>query len=376
MKIAKIRSIFLKSSNHHFVRVYAGNGMHGTGETFDTIGAAEIVNRYFDPALAGRDPLEVVKIYHDLWTTQPIPGGQGPMFMRGMGGPYLCALSALEMALWDLTGKALGVPVYQLLGGKHRSRIPVYFHAHTPETAREIVRKTNCKVVKAMIDGVLDRMRADGQIANPYGIVHAGTEKLSYGEIDAIASHVLAMREAVGPDVGLAVDAHGRYDQESAIQLARALELARLLWLEEPVPSDNLDALAAIRRRTTTPIACGENVFTRYGYRQLLEKQAVAVIQPDAGKCGGLWETRQVAALAETHYVPVAAHNMYSPLGTMACAHLCAAIPNLMLLEWGSYFDDTVNAIAEMPTYHDGFLELSDAPGLGVALHDDILNGL
>ena len=380
LKIFKIQALALNSSNHHYVRVYTADGLSGTGETFDTLGVAEIVNRYFGPALIGRDPLEIESIYTDLWTTLPIPLASGPTFMRGMGGPYLSAVSALEIALWDLAGKALGLPVYQLFGGKLRDKIPVYFHAHTPDAARKVIRETNCKVIKTMIDGILDEMRVEGRVTNPYGVlgrygvVGRGPERLSYAEIDAMAGHMQSIRDVVGPSIGVAVDAHNRYDEESAIQLARTLEPMRLLWLEEPVPSDNLDALAAIRHQTKTPIACGENVYTRYGYRQLLEKEAVGVIQPDVGKTGGLGETRKIASMAEAYYVPVAAHSVLSPVGTFATAQVCATVPNLMLQEWGGYFNTHVNAIADMPAYKDGFLELGDAPGTGCNIHDDVLN--
>lgn len=373
LKIAAVKAIRLRDVNNQFVRVYTDGGVYGTGETFDTVGAAEIVNRYLGPAIVGRDPLQIESIYTDLLSSQRIPGGQGPAFMKGNGGPYLSAVSAIEMALWDLAGKALGLPVYQLLGGKVRDRIAVYFHAGDPHRAKEVIHETGVKAIKIMADGLLEQLKREGKVSNLFDPAKTYGVHLTYPEIDALAKIAADIRQAVGPEIGIAMDVHTKYDTESAMQLARALEPSRLMWLEEPVPSDNLDALASIRKTTQTPIACGENVYTRYGYRQLLEKQAVSLIQPDVGKCGGLWEARKIAAMAETYYVPVAAHGMFSPIGTMASAHFCASIPNLMLQEWGRFFLDSLNRIATKPAYHAGYIEISDAPGIGVELDPDVV---
>lgn len=373
LKISAVKAVRLKAVNNQFVRVYTDGGVYGTGETFDTVGAAEIVNSYLGPAIVGRDPLQIESIYTALLSSQRIPGGQAPPFMKGMGGPYLSAVSAIEMALWDLAGKALELPVYQLMGGKVRDRIAVYFHAGDPELARKVVRETGVRAIKIMADGILEQLKSTGKVSNFFDPEKRVGVRLTYPEIDALANIATSIREAVGPEVGIAMDVHTKYDTESAMQLARALEPARLMWLEEPVPSDNLDELASIRKTTRTPIACGENVYTRYGYRQVLEKQAVSLIQPDVGKCGGLWEARKIAAMAETYYVPVAAHGMFSPVGTMASAHFCASIPNLMLQEWGRYFLDSFNRIAAKPAYRAGYLEMRDAPGIGVELDPDAL---
>jgi galactonate dehydratase len=373
LKISAVKAVRVKDVNNQFVRVHTSDGLYGTGETFDTVGATEIVNGYLGPAIIGRDPLEIESIYTGLLSSTRIPDGQAPPFMKGMGGPYLSAVSAIEMALWDLAGKALGLPIYQLMGGKVRNRVAVYFHANDPATARDIVSKTGVKAIKIMADTVLEKLKATGKVTNFFDPEKRTGLRLTNPEIDALAALAGSIREAVGPNVGIAMDVHTKYDTESAMQLARALEPARLMWLEEPVPSDNLDALASIRKTTRTPIACGENVYTRYGYRELLEKQAVSLIQPDVGKCGGLWEARKIAAMAETYYTPVAAHGMFSPVGTMASAHFCATIPNLMLQEWGRYVLDSLNAIADRPTYRDGYIQIADAPGIGVELNPDAL---
>jgi galactonate dehydratase len=373
LKISAVKAVRLKDENNQFVRVYTDGGVYGTGETFDTVGAAEIVNGYLGPAIVGKDPLQIENIYTGLLSSFKIPGGKAPPFMKGTGGPYLSAVSAIDMALWDLAGKALGLPIYQLFGGKVRDRVAVYFHANDPDTARQVIRDTGVKAIKIMADGILERLKSAGKVSNLFDPGKRLGLRLTYPEIDALAGIAASIREAVGPEVGVAMDVHTKYDTESAMQLARALEPSRLMWLEEPVPSDNLDELASIRKTTRTPIACGENVYTRFGYRQLLEKQAVSLIQPDVGKCGGLWEARKIAAMAEAYYVPVAAHGMFSAVGTMASAHFCASIPNLMLQEWGRYLEDNVNRIAPKPAYRAGYIEIRDTPGIGVELDPDAL---
>jgi galactonate dehydratase len=376
LKIKAIKALRLRDLNNHFVRVYTDQGLHETGETFDTIGVTEIVNSYLGPALAGRDPLDIEAIYQDLWTTQVIPGGQRPAFMRGMGGPYLSAVSATEMALWDLAGRALNVPAYRLFGGKVRDKVAVYFPSNSAARAAEVVRTTGVRALKLAADEVLERLKAEGKVSNLFDPARSAGLRLTTGEIDALAAVIASVREAVGPEIGIAVDPHTKFDTESAIQLAVALEPYRLLWLEEPVPSDNRDALAEVRRRTRTPIAYGENVYTRYGFREILERQAASIIQPDVGKCGGLWEARKIAALAEIHYVPVAAHGVFSPLGTMASAQFGASIPNFMIQEWARFLHPVINGVAAPLPYRAGYLEIPDLPGLGVELKDDVLQEL
>jgi len=257
LKITAVKAVRLRGINSRFVRVYTDQGLTGTGETLDTIGAEDIINKHLGPAVAGRDPLDIEKIWYDFWSWPSPPGGIPPVFMRGMGGPYLSAMSGIDLALWDLAGKALGVPVYRLLGGKLRDKIGVYFHAYDPKQAAEAVRSTGVKAMKAV------RLDAGTDQENPAKGFDPGKKynwTLSNPEIDAFAARVGALRQAIGPEAGLGLEAHARYDTESAIQLAKAVEPFRPMWLEEPVPSDNPESMAAVRAASRVPIACGENV--------------------------------------------------------------------------------------------------------------------
>jgi galactonate dehydratase len=185
-----------------------------------------------------------------------------------------------------------------------------------------------------------------------------------------------ALRKAIGPDIGLALDCHSRYDTESAIQIANAVAPFRPMWLEEPVPSDNPEAMLTVRRATRVPIACGENVYTRYGFRPFIEKQAVSIIQPDMAKCGGLLETRKIAAMAEVYGIPMAPtglrrrwvkplmHTSAPPCRISWCSR------------WGRYFNENIMKLAKAPQYAAGFLEVPDAPGIGVELIEDAMKEL
>jgi galactonate dehydratase len=363
----------LKGINSRFVRVHTDQGLAGTGETLDTIGAEDIINKHLGPALAGRDPLDIEGIWWDLWSWRSPPGGIPPVFMRGMGGPYLSALSGIEMALWDLAGKAIGVPLYRLFGGRVREKVAVYFHAYDEKQAAEVVRKTGVKALKAV------RLDSATEEENPATGFDPGKRfgwTLTNRQIDAFAARVGALRQAVGPDIGIGLECHARYDTESAIQLAKAVEPHRPMWLEEPVPSDNPETMLAVRRASRIPIACGENVYTRHGFREFLEKQAVSVIQPDMAKCGGLLETRKIASLAEVYSIPIAPHGVASPLGQAAYAHVCSTVPNFMLLEWMHYFNARMTGLATGVDYSAGFLRVPDAPGIGVELNEAVMKEL
>jgi galactonate dehydratase len=199
---------------------------------------------------------------------------------------------------------------------------------------------------------------------------------LTNSQIDNIVKHVASMREALGMDFGLMLECHTRYDTESAIQIARALESYRPMWLEEPVPSDNPDAMAKVRQMTRIPIAAGENIYTRYGFLPFLEKQALSIIQPDMAKAGGLLEARKIASMAEVYHVPIAPHGVASTLGKIAFAHVCATVPNFMILEWAHIDSKVHNSLTTAATYKDGFVELSEAPGIGIEVHEDAVRQL
>jgi galactonate dehydratase len=367
LAIREVRAVRLRSFNSKFVRVYTDQGLTGSGETLDNAGSEYIINNNIGPALKGRDPLDIEGILYDLFGWKKLPGGvPSPVFAEGRGGPYLSAVSGVEMALWDLAGKALGLPVHQLLGGKIRSRIPVYFHAATPEIARKMVAETGVRALKFGFDYVPES-----------SVLQMGTDPgkdfsitLNNPQIDRIVRGVAEMRAALGMDFGLSIECHARFDTESGIQVAKALEPYRPMWVEEPVPSDNVASMLRIREATRVPIAAGENIYTRYGFRPYLESQALSIIQPDLAKTGGLLEGRKIAAMAEVYSIPIAPHGVASPLGTTAAAHVCATTPNLLVLEWTHYNEPAYDELAERPAYDKGYLIVPDKPGIGIEIND------
>lgn len=371
LKIREIRAARMSGINSRFVRVYTDQGLTGTGETLDTIGAEDIINKFFSPGLAGRDPLDIEAIYFDMYSWRSVPGGIPAVFMRGSGGgPYIAALSGIEMALWDLAGKAFGLPVYRLMGGRLRDKVAVYFHSGDPKEASDLVRRSGVRGIKTAIDNITQKDN-DASGWDP-GKVWNWT--LTNKQIDDIVHHVAAMREALGPDVGLMLECHTRYDTESAIQIAKAVEPYRPMWMEEPVPSDNVDAMATVRSHTRVPIACGENVYSRFGFRPFLEKQAVSVIQPDMAKCGGLWEGRKIAAMSEVYHIPIAPHGVATTLGKVAYAHVCSTVPNFMILEWAHYGQKNYEELTTAADYGAGFVRIPDTPGIGIEVRDEIVN--
>jgi galactonate dehydratase len=195
----------------------------------------------------------------------------------------------------------------------------------------------------------------------------------SNGEIDHMVDNVAFARELLPKRADLAVDMHGRYDMTTGKRVAKALEPFRLLFLEEPVPPENVDAMRDVRESTSTPICCGENLFLRHGFREVLEKRAADIIMPDIQKCGGLLESRKIADMAHTYYVPVAPHCVVSPIGTMASCHMCAAIPNFLVLEWHwiQRLDLWRSFVQQGEIIEKGFVTLTDRPGLGVDMNED-----
>ena len=250
---------------------------------------------------------------------------------------YVSVLTAVETALWDLAGKALGLPVYQLLGGKFRDKIRVYmdtalYQSNLPEpeefaqAAREAV-DMGYNAVKFDLDQAKDPNKYDHY-----------NWTANNAEIERMYNQMAAAREEVGPYIDICADMHGRYDAITGEKVAKILEPLNMMWLEEPIPAENTDAYKKITESTTTPICAGENHYLAHGFRPLLEKGAVDIIMPDLQKAGGLGEGQRIANLANLYYVPFAPHMVASYLGAMAACHVCASVPNFMILEWQIYF--------------------------------------
>ena len=362
VKITDVRTAEVRVHGHQtHVRIYTDAGLIGQGEATDAaVGTAALV-KSFRPFLIGKDPLNVDAIWEQIRVSGIFAGAQG--------GQYTTALTGVEIALWDLAGKALGLPIYQLLGGKFRDRVRVYCDsdmkdplAADADKKKEWIKANGFTAMKIDIDDATDPARFDRV-----------NWTASNGEIDRMVNWVRHTRETIPKEMDLAVDMHGRYDATTGKRAAIELEPYRLLWLEEPVPAENIDAMADIRHSTKTPICCGENLFMRWGYQQVLEKRAADIIMPDIQKCGGLSEARKIANMAQAYYVPFAPHCVVSPIGTLASAHVCATVPNFLVCEWHwiNELDLWRTFAKEGEIITKGYITLTDRPGIGVEMNEE-----
>ncbi len=345
------------------VRIYTDQGIYGHGECTDSAqGAGAIINS-FKGMLIGQDPLNVDLLWERVRTMGIFAGAQA--------GQYVTALTGIEIALWDLAGKAVGLPIYQLLGGKMRDRIRIYCDSATEDR--------NDPKAKEKIQQIVDLGFTAAKIDIDDGRDPARFDRVNWTanntEIEHMVDKVSFMRESLPKRVDLAVDMHGRYDMGTAKRVAHEVEPFKLLFLEEPVPAENVDAMRDVRESTNTPICCGENVFLRHGFRSLLEKRAVDIIMPDIQKVGGLLEARKIADMAHTYYVPMAPHCVVSPIGTMASCHVCAAIPNFLVLEWHWIQNLKLwrEFVKEGDIFDKGWAIVSDKPGIGVEMNEEVV---
>ena len=359
MKITGIRTNVLGTPwrNLTIVEVLTSEGITGLGEV-RMLNHTDALLGYLQEAVPnhvlGADPFEIESLVHRMTRHDYARPGEIAM----------SALAVLEIACWDIQGKALGLPVYKLLGGAVRNRVKAYANGwyqveRTPEefhlAAKRVVQR-----------GYL------GLKLDPFG---AGMFELDAGETARSLALVEAVRDAAGPDADIFIEMHGRFSPNTAIRLAKALERYRPAWIEEPVPPENLKALAMVREHTDIPIATGERMHTRFEYRELFERQAADILQTDITHSGGLLEAKKLAGTAETHYMLMAPHNVGGPISTAANLHLAATTVNFKVQE---HFNDFADAFVKecapgLPEVVDGYFSLPDKPGLGIELNREAL---
>jgi galactonate dehydratase len=366
LKITDIKCGYIRNGHSLFVKIHTNQGIWGCGEAVDATPGTYHLVKNFGERIKGKSPLNVHRLFEDIRKSGFFEGAQS--------GMYVAVLTAVETALWDLTGKALGLPVYQLLGGKFRDKIRVYcdtalYRANNP--GPEVYAEAAIKAVKQGFNAV----KFDIDEATDPNKYDAYNWTASPAELDRMYNVIAAVRKGVGPNIDICVDMHGRYDAVTGQQVAKRMEPLNLMWLEEPVPAENIDAYKIIADSTSTPICAGENLYLAHGFRKLLEMGAVDIIMPDLQKAGGLGEGQRIANLANLYYVPFAPHMVASFLGAMASCHVCASVPNFMILEWQIYFhtDPMFKEIVTFdgPMVTDGFIKLLDKPGIGVEINEE-----
>jgi galactonate dehydratase len=358
VKISRIETFLVHPDrrNYVFVRVQTDEGLYGIGEAYsagpDDATAAVIAD--FETWLVGKDPMDIEFCWQLMYNATRFPPGIVTN----------SAISGIEHALWDIKGKALNVPVYQLLGGKARDRIRVYQNpgGRSPEETAE--RAT------ALIEKY-------GYTALKIGPQPPGSEKMPWTKVVRESARKLeALRKAVGDDFDIGVDPHAKiFEPIRAMQLAQALQPYNPYFIEEPLRPENMDAMGELRKQYTSigvPLATGEMLYTKWDFRDLLVRGGADIIQPDICCAGGLLEQKKIAAIAESFYVTVAPHNPMGPVATAVNVHFAACTPNFLILEY--HADDEMprrDLIDEPMKLVDGYLELPTRPGLGIDLNYD-----
>ncbi|MCI0394154.1 MAG: mandelate racemase/muconate lactonizing enzyme family protein [Chloroflexi bacterium] len=362
MKITNVTPLVLGTPwrNLTFVKVETDEGFIGVGEarvlnrTDAVLGyLSEVVPRY----ILGSDPFEIERLAQRMMREDFAQINE--MVMTG--------LALIEIACWDIMGKALNQPVYRLLGGAVREKIKAYANGwytveRTPEEFHAAARQVVARGYGALkID--------------PFG---TGFYELDRAEKNRAVALIEAIRDAVGPDVDILIEMHGRFNPVTAVEMARELAPFKPGWLEEPVPPENLAALKKAAEAVAPlgiPVATGERLHTRYDYRELFELQAADIIQPDITHFGGISSVKKLAAWAEAYYVLVAPHNVGGPVSTAAALHLAACTPNFKIQE---HFNDFAEAYVKeaatgVPEVVDGYFALPEGPGLGITLNEEVI---
>lgn len=361
----------------NLVRIHTDTGVTGIGESYRGAAVTDIMD-FLEDLVVGENPLDVERIFRRLVQET---SGHG-----GTTGKVVTAISGVEIALWDVAGKLLDLPVYQLLGGKYRDEVRIYADCHAGEayeldkgyhaahedeayepeayaaTAKQVVEEEGYTALKFDLDTPIDND------PDPFN------GRISNAAVEQKRETVAAIRDAIGMEPDLAFDIHWDYSIDSAKRVCDALEPYNLMWLEDPVPPENMEAQREINRYASVPIATGENRFRVHEFKDLLYEFGVDIVTPDPTTCGGLAETKAIANRAEENYIPFSPHNVCGPIGTMACVHLGASIPNFDVLEFHArdvdWWDD-LHTNSD-PLIQDGYIEVPETPGLGIELNETV----
>jgi galactonate dehydratase len=374
MKIieAKIYRISIGGRYPVVVQLITDEGITGLGEAAVAYGtgapaAAAMIKELIENFILGKNPFRIEALWSEMYDHTFWAKGGGPIIFSG--------ISSIEQALWDIKGKALRLPVYELLGGKFRDRVRVYangwsFKSNTPDEfadAAKRVIKDGYTALKLypLATPVLD---AQGHIR------HVSHRSIDRAAMELAVNRVRAVRQAVGPKVDLMLDMSCELTTDAIINIARKVEDQDILFLEEPVDPFNPEALKKVSDRVNMPIAVGERLYTRYGFRRVLELQAADILQPDIGNTGGIMEVKKIAAMAEVYNMRIQPHVCASPVSTAAALQLDACIPNFFIQELYPYrIPEHFQIVDHAPELDlaDGFLPISDKPGLGVELVEE-----
>lgn len=373
IKITDVKVMIVRGTwDWNLIKVETDAGISGIGEAYWGPGVKDLVLNQLKQHVIGEDPLNVDKLYTKMLMRSAGAGA--------LAGVTVTAASGIEIALWDLAGRILETPACNLLGGRFRDRVRFYRTMQSvskPEDRgawRDWVQQAKAEkfgwtAFKFQGDGIPPA--ADPDYSEPGHDRY--TRNLTLKDLRRIGNAMGWVREDLGPDIDFGVEAHWKYDVQDAIQMAKAIEPAQPMWLEDPVPPGNVEAMRLVTEATDVPISTGENLYTRDGFRPLIEIHGCDVVHIDIPKSGGLLESKRIHDLADSHYIWTAAHNPASPVGTIASAHAAASMRNFRVHELAKYVDwwqDLV--IHDGPIFESGYHRIRDKPGFGVELDPDV----
>ena len=362
MRVTQVKTFLVQPERQKtvlFLRVETDEGIHGWGEAYTLFGREPALERMVQDLgtyLVGRDPFHIKQFTHAMWRDVSIKRG---------GFDFYCALSGLEIALWDIVGKALKTPVYNLLGGPCREKIRVYGQpsgkggAGLEGLAQRAVNTVELGYSALKFD----------PFPGPWEMI------ISRGDERTAVERVAAVRKAVGPNVDILVEVHRRLAPMHAVRVAKQMEEFVPFWYEEPTPAENLDATAYVRHKINIPVVAGEALYTKHDFRSCFDKEAADIINPDVCNCGGLLEMKEIAAMAEPHCVALAPHgNNSTTIGLAASLQVAACAPNFLIMEYPIGWEPVANEIAKNPLKVDkGYIALPTEPGIGVELDEAAL---
>ncbi|MDQ2899460.1 MAG: mandelate racemase/muconate lactonizing enzyme family protein [Acidobacteriota bacterium] len=378
VKITDVKCMIVRGTwDWNLVKIETDSGLYGIGEAYWGPGVKDLILTQFKPLLIGEDPLNVDKLYTKVLMKSAGAGA--------LAGVTVTAASGIEIALWDLVGRMLETPVCNLLGGRFRDRVRFYRtmqvvdRVDDAQSWREKVQEAREEkfggvnpgwtAFKFQGDGVPPK--ADPEYREPGHDPYA--RNLTAKDIRRIVFGMDVIRETLGPDIDFAIECHWKYDVRDVINLAKALEHVKPMWLEDPVPPENPEAMARVTHEVDVPICTGENLYTRHMFRRLIELQACDGVHIDIPKSGGLLEAKRISDHADMYYIWTAAHNPASPIGTIASAHAASSMRSFRIHELAKYipwWQDLV--IHEGPIFKDGYFTIQDKPGYGVEINPDV----
>ena len=362
MQITDIKTFLVhpgKAKNLCFVKIETDEGIYGWGECYTQSDRDVQITAHVDQLrryLIGRDPTNIK--HFTQMAFDDFAGRRGSM-------DYYCAISGLEHAMWDIAGKAYGAPVHKLIGGACRDKIRVYANGWsggnpTPDSLAERASE--------VIEAGFTALKFDPIPGRWRTYVSKDVE-------DAAVENVRAVREAVGPDVDILVEMHRRLAPMHAVRIAHEIERYRPFWYEEPILAENIPALASVRQKINIPVVTGEELYTKFEFREVFERQAADILNPDVCNVGGILELKEIAAMAEPYFVVISPHNFNSTtVGLAATIQVSAAIPNFLITEYFVNLEEFGRDIAKTPfEVQDGYIQIPDAPGLGIDLDEERL---